>query len=74
MRDELKRTEYDADTNFQAATQEGEFHKESQDKFDAIFNEYSIYGRSPHKDWMNNADFTFIQSDNIPKSAQFRVL
>ena len=44
--------------------------KDSSDKYDAIFNEYSAFGRNPKKDWMIGADFSFTQSDNIPKSAQ----
>merc|ERR1712130_204 len=70
LRDEAKRGEFDADANFSAATDLGEFEKDSRDKYDAIFDEYSTFGRHPVADWMVGADFTFSQSDNIPKSAQ----
>jgi len=70
LRDEAKRHEYDTDTNWDAATNESDFMKDSTDKYDAIFNEYSTVGRNPQKDWMVGADFNFTQSDNIPKSAQ----
>ena len=70
MRDETKRSEYDADSNWNASTNESDFMKDSSDKYDAIFNEYSAFGRNPKKDWMIGADFSFTQSDNIPKSAQ----
>lgn len=74
LRDEAKRVEYDSDTNWDAATNESDFAKESVDKYDAIFNEYSVYGRNPQKDWLIGADFNFTQSDNIPKSAQVLTL
>lgn len=37
LRDEAKRGEFDADANFSAATDLGEFEKDSRDKYDAIF-------------------------------------
>ena len=37
LRDEAKRSEFDADANFSAATDLSEFEKDSRDKYSAIF-------------------------------------
>ena len=49
LRDEAKRNEYDSDTNWEASTNKDDFEKDSENKYDKIFNEYSVYGRHPQK-------------------------